>query len=197
MKTILIFLAVAFLAMVIALPIYLGPDDISNCMKLEESGPCRKVDAIITVSGGDTKARTDEAIKYYKSGWSELIIFSGAALDKTGTSNAQAMRQQALKSGVPDSNIMVEEFSNNTAENAENTAQLVQQMSLSRVMLVTSAYHQRRASIEFSKRLGESVQIVNHPVASDSQWSSWWWLTPYGWWLGIGEVIKIILAGIV
>ena len=42
-------------------------------------GDCRKADAIVVVSGGDTNARTDEAIKLYKEGWAPLIVVSGAA----------------------------------------------------------------------------------------------------------------------
>ena len=40
-----------------------------------------KVDAIVAISGGETDARTAEAIKLYKDGWATHIIFSGAALD--------------------------------------------------------------------------------------------------------------------
>ena len=63
-------------------------------------GDCRKADAIVAVSGGDTNARTDEAIKLYKEGWAPLIVVSGAAAaDKTGPSNAKAMYQRAINSG--------------------------------------------------------------------------------------------------
>lgn len=195
MKKIVWILVAFILISTIALPFYLGPDDIATCAGPTENGICQKADAIIAVSGGDTEARTAEAIRLYKIGWADMLIFSGAALDKTGPSNAEVMREQALEADVPQEDIWVEEFSNTTAENAENSTKLVEEMGLRRVMLVTSAYHQRRTSVEFSKRLGETVQIVNHPVANDKQWSSWWWLTPYGWWLGLGEVFKIVFSG--
>lgn len=195
MKRFLVLLVIFTILATTVLPLYLGPNDIAGCATPSESGHCQKVDAIIAVSGGDTFARADEAIQLYKSGWSELIIFSGAALDKTGPSNASSMRKRAITAGVPANHILVEEESTTTTENAQNSAKLVQERSLTRIMLVTSAYHQRRVSIEFSKYLGEGIAIVNHPVANDNQWSSWWWLTPYGWWLGISEVIKIIFAG--
>ena len=50
-----------------------------------------KADVIVAVSGGDTQARTEEAVKLYKDGWSHNLIFSGAALDANGPSNARAM----------------------------------------------------------------------------------------------------------
>ena len=190
----LISLACIALLLTIGLPLYLGPDDLSGCKEPSAEGRCERADAIIAISGGDTSARTAEAINMYQNGWAPKLIFSGAAADKSGPSNAEVMREQALSSGVPEGAITIEDLSNTTAENAENTAVVVEKMSLKRVILVTSAYHQRRASIEFGKRLGNDVTIVNHPVANDKQWSSWWWLTPYGWVLGIGELIRILFA---
>lgn len=192
MKFVIIFAVIA-LVLTVGLPLYLGPDDISGCQKASD-GHCAAADAIVAVSGGDTAARTAEAIRLYKAGWATRLIFSGAAADKTGPSNAAVMKEQAVRDGVPSEVITVDEFSTTTTENAINTAKIIKQMSLRRVILVTSVYHQRRVSIEFAKELGPSVEIVNHPVANDSQWSSWWWATPYGWWLGLGEVIKIIFA---
>ena len=194
MKKIIFAILAFFVLVAVILPIYLGPDDLSRCLKPEEAGLCAKVDAIVAVSGGDTSARTAEAIRLYQAGWSELLIFSGAALDKSGLSNAEAMRRQAIEEGVDSHNIMIEDSSATTSENAENTAQLVEKTGIKRILLVTSAYHQRRASMEFKEAFGPAVEIVNHPVASDNQWSIWWWLTPMGWWLAVGEVVKIIVA---
>lgn len=194
MRWVMIILVVVAIVLTVGLPWFLGPDDMTSCSTSPTTGNCVSADAIIAISGGDTSARADEAIRLYKAGWAPRIIFSGAAADKSGPSNAEAMRKQALNSGIPSAAIMLEEFSATTAENAQNTSELVQSMGLTRIILVTSAYHQRRASIEFHKRLGTAVQIINHPVSNDKQWSNWWWMTPYGWVLGIGEIIKIIAS---
>lgn len=190
-----LFLAIIGLAIAITviIPVYLAPDDLRTCPRPEPTASCGVADAIVAVSGGDTAARTGEAIRLYKEGWADSLIFSGAALDTSGPSNAQAMKKQALAEGVPERAIITEEFSRTTAENARNTSQFIVEQDLKRVILVTSAYHQRRASLEFGSRLGESVSIVNHPVAIDKQWSGfWWWTTGNGWWLAIGELIKIL-----
>ncbi|NCU30208.1 YdcF family protein [Candidatus Saccharibacteria bacterium] len=190
------FLAVIVLIALVAtigLPVYLGPDDISSCSGPSD-GKCAPADAIIVVSGGDTEARTAEAVRLYNNNWASLLVFSGAARDPNSPSNAQAMQIQAVESGVPYDAIILEEFATSTVENAANTASIIERYNLKRVILVTSAYHQRRTSIEFSKKLGVDVQIVNHPVRNDSQWSQWWWATPYGWWLGISELIKILVT---
>lgn len=179
-------------ATVFLLPMYLGPDDLARCSR-PEPGTCAPADAIVAISGGDTTARTGEAVDLYKAGWGTRLIFSGAAADKTGLSNALAMKKYALGVGVPESAITIEEFSQNTAENAVNTSLFIHRNNIKKIILVTSAYHQRRASLEFKARLGEDVTIVNHPVAHDRQWTSLWWLTFGGWWLAYGELLKIIV----
>lgn len=195
-KWIVLIIVMVIVGVIGAIGTFLGPDDLKGCADgPAASGNCQAADAIIAVSGGDTNARTDEAIRLYKLGWASSVIFSGAAQDTSGPSNAQAMRTRALDQGVPDSAITIEEFSRNTAENAANTAALVVQHGLHRVILVTSGYHQRRASLEFASKLGPSVTIVNHPVVVDRQWGPNWWLTPHGWWLAISELIKIIASG--
>lgn len=192
MRFFIVTLIILALVATIGLPFYLGPDDISGCY-LPSTGKCSPADAIIVVSGGDTKARTAEGIRLFKDKWAPLLIFSGAAKDPDSPSNAETMKNQAIESDIPADAIILEEFATNTAENASNTASIVNSHGLKQVLLVTSAYHQRRTSIEFGNKLGADVRIVNHPVRNDRQWSQWWWATPYGWWLGISEMIKILV----
>lgn len=193
MKSLII--GILTLAIIITgLSIYLAPNDLAAC----DNGPtgqsaCRGVDAIVAVSGGDTPARTKEAVRLYKQGWADSLIFSGAAQDKSGPSNAAVMRSDALAAGVPASAITIEEQGETTKQNADKTQQLLEEKDIKTVVLVTSAYHQRRAGLEFSERANGKVVIVNHPVESDKQWSVWWWLTPGGWYLAVGEFIKIMM----
>ena len=191
------YLLVGFIALVIfiitAISIYLSPDDLRSCEQPEALGTCSRVDAIVAVSGGDTRARVDEAIRLYKAGWSDTLIFSGAAADSSGPSNAEAMARRAVASGVPEAAIITEEFSRTTAENALNTSKFIADQAIERIILVTSAYHQRRASLEFGAILGPMVTIVNHPVPTDKHWVGfWWWTTGRGWWLAGGELVKIL-----
>lgn len=183
---------------VMLIGVYLGPDDLGRCDSIpqaeEQQGQCRSADAIVAVSGGDTQARTNEAVELYRRGWAPILVFSGAAADKTGPSNAQVMREYALEQGVPDSAIIVEGDSETTHENAKLSRSVLVDNRFSRIILVTSGYHQRRASIEFRKVAGSDVEIVNHPVARDNQWSQLWWLTPNGWWLAVSEIVKILLV---
>ena len=193
MRFLTLLLAAALLG-VLAIGMYLAPDGISHCGEQPSSKDgCQKVDAVVAISGGDTRARTAEAIETYKNGWSNLLVFSGAAADKEGPSNAEAMRLQAINSGVDPQYILLDETSETTKENAENTTNIFQQKGIQSIILVTSAYHQRRAGLEFAERTGPSITVINHPVESDNQWSDWWWLSPTGWWLATSELFKIVV----
>jgi len=178
---------------IFCISMYLQPNDISQCEPQPGFGVnCQIVDAIVAVSGGDTDARANQAINLYKNGWSNKLIFSGAAQDKSGPSNAAVMKALAIAAGVPESNIYIDEYSETTGQNATNSQTIFAQNNIRRVILVTSGYHQRRASLEFNKRTGDVV-ILNSPVQADADWSFWWWLTPRGWWLAISEIVKIVI----
>src|SRR5690606_19019861 len=119
---------IAGVLFIIGVGAYLAPDDLADCgARPTGVEGCDKKDAIVTVSGGDTSARTSEAIKLYKRGWADYLVFSGAAQDTSGPSNAEAMRRQALADGVPETAIFVEELSKNTRENAAETHAVLEQ----------------------------------------------------------------------
>lgn len=181
---------------VVAISVYLQPNDLTSCRgQVSDVSPCQKVDAIVAISGGDTNARTDDAIRLYKSGWTNTLIFAGAALDKSGPSNASVMRERAMSAGVPTTDIVIDEQSETTKENAQNTQLILKDNNIKTIILVTSGYHQRRAAIEFAK-YNPDVTVYNHPVESDRDWSFWWWTSPRGWTLAVTELFKIAVLNI-
>ena len=178
---------------IIAISVYLQPNDFMACGKqpVSNDSKCGSADAIVVVSGGDTQARTAAGINLYQQGWARYIVFSGAALDKTGPSNAAAMRKQAEAQGVPSDVILIDEQSANTQQNAQNTKSIFKDHNFNNIILVTSGYHQRRASLEFNN-MADGVTIRNYPVTQDNDWGWSWWMTPRGWWLAGGELVKIV-----
>ncbi len=178
---------------IIGISAYLAPDDIAHCgssPSVKEN--CSKADAIVAVSGGDTSARAAEAIKLYKLGWAKMIIFSGAAADKSGPSNAEVMAQQAIDTGIDPNSIITENNSETTDQNASQTKTIFDEYHIRSAIIVTSGYHERRAMLEFQQR-APSVWFRAHPVASDKQWGPWWWTTPVGWILAVPELVKSII----
>ncbi len=176
------------------IPQVLSVDDLRHCSSpVTAHEQCRPADAIVAISGGDTEARTRTAIQLYQEGWAPKLILSGAALDRRGISNAGAMRQQALQAGVPDSAILIDEQAVDTADNARGLRPIVRQYAFERIIVVTSPYHQRRASTEFTRALGDEVVVVSRPTYEDRYWpENQWWLSPYGWYLAISEAAKLI-----
>jgi uncharacterized SAM-binding protein YcdF (DUF218 family) len=193
-RNLLLIILGIFVIFITVVSMYLTPDELRNCPTVSQTTNCQKADAIVAVSGGNTSVRAAEAIRLYKQGWADTLIFSGAAADTSGPSNAEVMRTQAIKAGVPSKSIEVESSSQTTKQNAERVKALLVKVgsgSANRVILVTSPYHQRRASLEFKSLIGDGITIVNHPAPNDPDWQKIWWLTPRGWWLAIGELVKI------
>lgn len=172
------------IVLIIAAPLFIGwylsPQD-----NLEPS------DAIITVSGGDTNARIEKSVQLYEEGWAPVIIFSGAAAEGD-ISNAEAMRNIAVKQGIPKSDILMEEDSVNTEENAIFTAEIVKKNGYKKVILVTSPYHQRRTYQLFKDELPE-VEILNQSALDEAWRKKGWWENNVGRFLTIGELGKIFV----
>jgi len=154
-------------------------------------------DAIVVVSGGETNQRVAEGVKLYQAGWAGMLIMSGAARDAKA-SNAMAMKRMAVAAGVPASNILTEEKSMNTFENAQYVREIIEQHKFNQLILVTSPYHQRRAALVFGKALqGLPVKIINHSSV-DSAWrKNGWWLDPWARSLTGSEMEKIIYTLVV
>lgn len=178
--SIIIFGTVALVVgLIVGIGFYLSPQD-----------ELRQADMIVAVSGGETEQRTREAVELYEHGLAGMILFSGAAEDKSGPSNAAAMRQSAINDGVPPENILIEEDSTNTTENALFSAGIIKKQGAKSIILVTSPYHQRRASLNFQKALGPDIEIINHS-ATDSAWrKNSWWTQDYTMQLTLSELQK-------
>lgn len=78
------------------------------------------------------------------------------------------MRDLMIKLGVPANAIVVEETSLHTLENATFTLPLLQECKASRVILVTSPFHQLRTSLTFNRILGPAgIEIINRYAEND------------------------------
>ena len=150
-----------------------------------------KADAIVVISGGQTRTRAERGIELYKQGWAPKLVFSGAALD-SGPSNAHEMRLQALRAGVPDEAILSDEDARTTYENAVNTKRMLEENDVRSLILVTSPYHQRRANMTFRYIYGADYKIINQS-SFDNRWSkAAWWATPFGVYITASEIAKVL-----
>ncbi|QHL86804.1 YdcF family protein [Nibribacter ruber] len=95
-----------------------------------------------------------DAVQLYKMGRVQKIIITGGsgAIKDVVRTEAENLEQTALYAGVPKQDILIEQRSRNTRENALYTKELLSQHpELQRLLLITSAFHMRRAQACFEK----------------------------------------------
>ncbi len=135
------------------------------------SPPARRSDFPDLESGAD---RIWHAARIYHAGKAPLLVLSGGTPSVTSDSEAQAMRAFLLDLGVPDASLLLEESSLNTNQNARNTAKLLRDREISRIILVTSAYHMGRARALFeSEGLSVIAAATDYRGRSMSGWRQW------------------------
>ncbi len=88
---------------------------------------------------------------------------------------ADYMRNQAIKLGVPAEDVLAENMSLHTRENAEYVASLVDQHQIGRIILVTSPFHQKRTYLTFVRVMQpKGIEILNH-YADTGEWHPLTW----------------------
>ena len=93
---------------------------------------------VIVILGGGSHERPAHAAELFKEHAASRIIISGLG-------DGEINRRLLLAAGVPAGAIELETESRTTRENAEFTIKLLREEKLTRVIIVTSWYHSRRA----------------------------------------------------
>lgn len=108
---------------------------------------------------GDSLARLYGAYKVHTAIKKPIIISAGQVFGRQP--EAEVARRVLLRWGVPPQHAIAEVRSKDTAENALYAAEICQQRNWRNVVLVTSAYHMKRATLLFNRYLKE---IVPYPT---------------------------------
>jgi uncharacterized SAM-binding protein YcdF (DUF218 family) len=93
------------------------------------------------------KARLDHAISLWSRGLAPLLIVTGGMGAGDTTSEGAVSRQYALRHGVPDSAILVENQGRTTRESLGVVANMMHGRNLDRAILVSDPFHMLRLSI--------------------------------------------------
>lgn len=112
---------------------------------------------------GDLNQQADRlvhAAALYKAGRAPLIVLSGGGQPE-GRPEAELMRDILLVMGIPDQAMVLERGSRNTHDNAVNSARLLEARGLRTILLVTSAFHMRRAEALFA---AQGLQVTPAPT---------------------------------
>ena len=164
--------------------------------------PLARADAIIILSGSAVyKERTKKAAELYKQGVAPRVIISndgGRAgwLDdeKDNLPFVELEQRELIANGVePEAITVLPGTVSGTDDEAKKLAEEIAARPIGKVLIVTSAYHSRRALRTFEKILaGKNVEIgIAHPPTGEQTPNpNYWWLRPRGWQTVAGEYVK-------
>lgn len=165
--------------------------------------PLTTVDAIVVLSGSATfRERVQHAAALYKVGVAHKIVLTNDNLRGGWSTAAQRnpfyhelAKEELVRSGVPAQNIeiiMVPTLG--THDEAEKLKQYCEKHGVRSIVVVTSAYHSRRALWTFRQVFRNSNRTIGiDPAAAGIQTPSpgTWWLNRFGWSLVPNEYMKL------
>ena len=126
-----------------------------------------KADAIVVLAGG--KGRVDEGVRLYREGRAAYLFLIGVD---------PSVRKSDLyrpRPGDPSADgVILERASRNTMENAVYGREVIMRKQVGSVLLITSRYHMKRASILFRNALPKELTIYPYPVDTRNLKETWW-----------------------
>ena len=117
------------------------------------------------------RERINHAIDLYRSGKVRKIIFTGGQGNRNELTEAAAARAFAMKNGVPENVILIEETSHTTYENIVNAKKLADANGLKKVLLVSDPMHMKRA-VTMAGDIGLEAYPSPTPTTRYQGWQS-------------------------
>lgn len=172
--------------------------------------PLAKADAIF-VLGGTRFERPLEAVELYKAGWAPRIAlmrqvsdYGEAYLMQQGIPYPREVDAQVdvmVRLGVPQSAITIFNEANSTAEEADTLYEAATANHWSRVIIVTSKQHTRRARLVMTRRTAPiGLTVVTRYSRYDQADTDRWWTNRsvlrftlfetqrlFGYWIGVAD----------
>ena len=161
-------------------------------------------DAIVVLSGSSTyRERTAWAAKLYREGRAPIVILTNDSLiggwDRVEERNPyfyELAAKELQQGGVPAEKIqVVSDIALGTYEESLGLRDYATAHKLNRLLIVTSAYHSRRALWSMrraSERSGIEVGLDSPPPGWQTPAPSIWWMRRNGWRVVAGEYVKMI-----
>jgi uncharacterized SAM-binding protein YcdF (DUF218 family) len=171
---------------------------------LIKEAPLDRADAIVVLSGSATyRERVHEAARLFLEGRASRVVITNdnhqGAWSSTEQRNLfyyERSLEELKKSGVPPQSIEVlMQPVTGTYDEAEVIRDYAQQHGLHSILIVTSAYHSRRALWVLSKVFrdtGVQIGLDAVPPGKQSPPPATWWLSLRGWKLVPTEYVKMV-----
>lgn len=177
MKTLICLLKLLILLAILALPLYLFHGFILDkaAKYLYCKDELKPADVIVVLAGEETE-RVEYGVKLFKEGWArkDRMILSGGPVVWKYTF-ASLMEKHALYLGVPKKDILLEDRSTSTEEDARFTREILRQHGYTSLILVTSPYHSKRADKIFRKTMGNEIRVISAPAEKSwFRFEDWW-----------------------
>ena len=150
--------------------------------------PPRRADAAVVLAGDPDYERTKTAVRLLLDGQVGLLILTGG--EPGPGDSATSLREVALRAGVPAEKIRIEQVSRSTYGSMVAIQPILERERIRSVVVVTSPYHQRRASWTARKTL-RGVEVLSHPADPAGWKPDGWWKTPWGRRIVLGEYGKL------
>ena len=147
-------------------------------MAIVDNDCLKPSDAIILLEG-DGFHRFQKAVELYQKGLGKKIVFSGAIVQKEyGSYPFEEVKPFILNAGVPEEDLMHEDKSLQTQQQAVEVVKMAMENGWKRLALVASHEHQYRAYLTFLRQVLDSksgIILYNAPVRNLD------WFVDSGW----------------
>jgi len=168
------------------------------------SAPLASADAIVVLSGSSAYLeRTQHAAELYRQGRAPLVLLTN---DQTrgGWSNAlqrnpyfvERATDELVKASVPSEKIRIlPGVVSSTRDESLLLKDYAESQRFRSILVVTSAYHSRRALQSLRATFagtGITVGLEPAPIGPFTPSPAFWWLQPLGWRTVGGEYVKLV-----
>ena len=166
--------------------------------------PLDKADAIVVLSGSaNYRERTREAAKLFFEGRSQRILITNdnaqgpwSSADQRNLFYYERSLEELRNAGVPSQNIeVVMTPVTGTFDEAAVVREYTQERRWQSILIVSSAYHSRRALWVFTKVFrdtGIRAGLISARTGEETPPPGTWWLSVRGWRLVPTEYVKMV-----
>ncbi|MED3572708.1 YdcF family protein [Cytobacillus praedii] len=109
------------------------------------------------------QARLNKSVELYEEGYFTFIIVSGG-IGKEGYNEAAVMKSYLIDKGIPKDKIIEDSNGYNSYMTAENTKEIMHELDLNSVMVITQYFHVSRTKLAFKKMDIEKVYSAHAEI---------------------------------
>jgi uncharacterized SAM-binding protein YcdF (DUF218 family) len=137
--------------------------------------------AIVMLSGDDVRGdRAARAAQLFKDGWAPVVVASGSQI-RSYLSEADIEMHDLTADGVPRNAILpLRQQALYTLQESRDLLQLCRRQHWTRIIVVTSNFHTRRARYIFEHVFPRSISVRVTPAADAGFQPDKWWETRQG-----------------